>query len=441
MHPGLALERLPRLADDRTATGGLRRQRRAARAAARGGRARRTDRDAPADDASPRRPRRRRRRARASGSASRSSSRQARGRDLRSAAPTSGHAPDGHVTFVVDGTVVLHRGRALPGRRRRRRRRLERSARSVHGRAAWSCPTETRVLPGHTDETTIGREWEENPFVRYWRGADPEGHGEPVRVGGARRRSSSGRPTTTARARRSCGSRTGARRSSAARGVERAREPPSSRDEIERYAEEHTTRPTELLARLAEETRATLELPADAHRPGRGPASSSCSSSRRGRGACSSSARTAATRRSRWRRRCRPAGRSTRARSTSGTRRSRAATSPRAGYADRITVHLGPGARDDRAARGRVRLRLHRRRQGQLPAHYEAVLPRLAERGLIAVDNTLWSGRVVDEPGRRVGGDARHRARSTNTCAERPARRRACMLTVRDGVTLIRRAA
>ena len=34
---------------------------------------------------------------------------------------------------------------------------------------------ETRVLPGHTDETTIGREWEHNPFVRVWRGVDPEG--------------------------------------------------------------------------------------------------------------------------------------------------------------------------------------------------------------------------------------------------------------------------
>ena len=29
--------------------------------------------------------------------------------------------------------------------------------------------------------------------------------------------------------------------------------------------------------------------------------------------------------------------------------------------------------------------------------YYEAVLPRLAERGLIVADNTLWSGRVVDE--------------------------------------------
>jgi len=42
---------------------------------------------------------------------------------------------------------------------------------------------ETRVYPGHTDETTIGREWERNPFVRVWRGEDPEGT-EPVRVGG-----------------------------------------------------------------------------------------------------------------------------------------------------------------------------------------------------------------------------------------------------------------
>jgi hydroxyacylglutathione hydrolase len=44
-------------------------------------------------------------------------------------------------------------------------------------------PHERRVLPGHTDETTIGREWEKNPFVRVWRGADPEGT-ERVSVAG-----------------------------------------------------------------------------------------------------------------------------------------------------------------------------------------------------------------------------------------------------------------
>jgi len=42
---------------------------------------------------------------------------------------------------------------------------------------------ELRVLPGHTVETTIGREWERNPFVRFWRGLDEE-VGAPCSVGG-----------------------------------------------------------------------------------------------------------------------------------------------------------------------------------------------------------------------------------------------------------------
>jgi hydroxyacylglutathione hydrolase len=36
-------------------------------------------------------------------------------------------------------------------------------------------PPETAVHPGHTDPTTIGTEWDENPFIRLWRGLDPEG--------------------------------------------------------------------------------------------------------------------------------------------------------------------------------------------------------------------------------------------------------------------------
>jgi glyoxylase-like metal-dependent hydrolase (beta-lactamase superfamily II) len=36
-------------------------------------------------------------------------------------------------------------------------------------------PHSRRLLPGHTDESTIGREWEENPFVTVWRGAEAEG--------------------------------------------------------------------------------------------------------------------------------------------------------------------------------------------------------------------------------------------------------------------------
>ncbi len=36
-------------------------------------------------------------------------------------------------------------------------------------------PAETRIHPGHTDPTTVATELEANPFVRIWRGLDPEG--------------------------------------------------------------------------------------------------------------------------------------------------------------------------------------------------------------------------------------------------------------------------
>ncbi len=41
----------------------------------------------------------------------------------------------------------------------------------------------TRVHPGHKEPTTIGEEWEANPFIRIWRGLDPEGS-EGCRVRG-----------------------------------------------------------------------------------------------------------------------------------------------------------------------------------------------------------------------------------------------------------------
>ncbi len=39
-----------------------------------------------------------------------------------------------------------------------------------------------RIHPGHKQPSTIGDEWEENPFVRIWRGEDDEGT-EPCKVG------------------------------------------------------------------------------------------------------------------------------------------------------------------------------------------------------------------------------------------------------------------
>jgi hydroxyacylglutathione hydrolase len=46
-----------------------------------------------------------------------------------------------------------------------------------------SLPPETRIHPGHKEPSTIAAEWEANPFIRVWRGLDPEGS-EPCRVRG-----------------------------------------------------------------------------------------------------------------------------------------------------------------------------------------------------------------------------------------------------------------
>jgi hydroxyacylglutathione hydrolase len=95
------------------------------------------------------------------------------------ALPTPGHSDD-MVAFIVNGEAVftgdtLFKDSVGGGN-------LEQIRMSVMD-VLMKLPPETRVLPGHTDETTIGREWEENPFVRVWRGADPEGT-EAVEVGG-----------------------------------------------------------------------------------------------------------------------------------------------------------------------------------------------------------------------------------------------------------------
>ena len=95
------------------------------------------------------------------------------------AVPTPGHSDD-MVAFVVNGETVftgdtLFKDSVGAGD-------LEQVRRSVMD-VLLALPDDVRVLPGHTDETTIGREWEENPFVRVWRGAEPEGT-ERCSVGG-----------------------------------------------------------------------------------------------------------------------------------------------------------------------------------------------------------------------------------------------------------------
>ncbi len=44
-------------------------------------------------------------------------------------------------------------------------------------------PKAMPVHPGHTDPTSIGEEWENNPFIRMWRGIDPKGEGRCTAFG------------------------------------------------------------------------------------------------------------------------------------------------------------------------------------------------------------------------------------------------------------------
>jgi hydroxyacylglutathione hydrolase len=95
------------------------------------------------------------------------------------ALPTPGHSDDG-VSFLVNEELLfsgdtLFRDAVGGGP-------ADEVRRSVMDVLMPLAP-DVRVLPGHTEETTIGREWEENPFVRYWRAATPS-LDEPVRVAG-----------------------------------------------------------------------------------------------------------------------------------------------------------------------------------------------------------------------------------------------------------------
>lgn len=106
-------------------------------------------------------------------------------------------------------------------------------------------------------------------------------------------------------------------------------------------------------------------------------------------------------------------------------------------WADRIRLKVGPALGTLAGIEGPFDLVFVDADKENYRNYYEAVLPLLADGGVIAVDNVLWSGRVLDEaddsPATRaivefndfVGADPRV------VCV---------MLTVRDGVTLIRRA-
>ena len=106
-------------------------------------------------------------------------------------------------------------------------------------------------------------------------------------------------------------------------------------------------------------------------------------------------------------------------------------------YGDRIEIRVGPALETVRSLDGPFDLVFVDADKSGYPDYYDAALPLLAPRGLLVVDNTLWSGRVVEPDGEDEN------ARTLAALNDRIAaddRVVAVVLPVRDGVTLVRLA-
>jgi caffeoyl-CoA O-methyltransferase len=104
-------------------------------------------------------------------------------------------------------------------------------------------------------------------------------------------------------------------------------------------------------------------------------------------------------------------------------------------YGERVDVRTGPALHTLESVEGPFDLVFIDADKENYVRYYEAVLPLLAPGGLIAVDNVLWSGRVLegaaseDPDARAVDAFNRH--------VRHDPRVECVLLTVRDGITLI----
>jgi caffeoyl-CoA O-methyltransferase len=104
----------------------------------------------------------------------------------------------------------------------------------------------------------------------------------------------------------------------------------------------------------------------------------------------------------------------------------------RSPHGSKITLHIGPAAETIASLEGEFDLVFIDAEKEGYVSYYETVLPRLAERGLIVADNTLAAGQVVEGDRPTIAEFNEHVAADPRTVQ--------VLLTVRDGMTLIRRA-
>jgi caffeoyl-CoA O-methyltransferase len=105
-------------------------------------------------------------------------------------------------------------------------------------------------------------------------------------------------------------------------------------------------------------------------------------------------------------------------------------------HADKIEVRLGPAIETVRALRGPFDFVFIDADKASYLDYYEAVLPMLAETGMIAVDNVFQSGRVLDASDPYPNAVA---MREFNDFVVADPRVDCVMVPIRDGVTLIRK--
>lgn len=110
----------------------------------------------------------------------------------------------------------------------------------------------------------------------------------------------------------------------------------------------------------------------------------------------------------------------------------------RAGVADRIELRIGPAIETLRSlpAEPAVDLAFIDADKASYVDYYEELLPRLSPTGVILVDNTLWSGNVIDDD---VDDENTVALRAFNDHVAADARAEVAQLPLGDGVTFIRR--
>jgi caffeoyl-CoA O-methyltransferase len=105
------------------------------------------------------------------------------------------------------------------------------------------------------------------------------------------------------------------------------------------------------------------------------------------------------------------------------------------GHGGKIEIRLGPALETLETLDGRFDIVFIDADKPNYRNYYEAALPLLADDGLLIADNVLWSGRVVDPD----GDESTVAIKEFNDHVAADNRVVSVMLTVRDGMTLVRR--